>query len=123
MQCEWVIGLFEGEQAKSVLAHADMGIGYFIQKQERNGYNRTVYAAFRRPMDSPRPEHLQLCSPSQVAILEKKLRVRQGKRDDVRVSKGEQEAIGIPSGTVRKTGHSQPYSLSEIFPGGRGAID
>lgn len=75
---EWVIGAYTGAQAKHVKAQADAGIGYFFQREGGMGQNYTVYAAFRRPITGPRPEHLQLATPSQERILEKMRKERQG---------------------------------------------
>lgn len=60
MQVEWVLGRFIGDRAKSVIDHANAGMGYFIIEQGKQGNQQTCLAAFRRAMDSPVPEHLDL---------------------------------------------------------------
>ena len=78
MQYEWVTGVFEGQQAKSVMEHVNSGIGYFVRKQSGAGRNVEVEAAFRRPIDGPRPEHLVPATPYQVESLEKLFEQRHG---------------------------------------------
>lgn len=70
MQCQWVIGRYEGLRAEWVQLHAERGIGYFIQKSEGKGRNRTILAAFQRPMDGPLPEHLEEATSVQIDKLE-----------------------------------------------------
>lgn len=86
MKIEWVIGVYTGERAKSVKEHADAGIGYFIQKEEGRGVTYTVYAAFRRAVETLRPDHLELATPAQVEKLEKLYNARSGVRE-VKVSR------------------------------------
>ena len=75
MQCEWVVGTYESERAKSVLRHAEAGIGYIILESVGRGNSQTIVAAFRRPMDSPLPAHLTAVKdPAQIAKYEKMLR-------------------------------------------------
>lgn len=81
MQYEWVIGIFEGDKAKSVLEHANMGAGYFIRRQSGAGRNVQIEAAFRRPIDGPRSEHLAPASIQQINTLEKLFKQRHGLQD------------------------------------------
>lgn len=81
---EWVIGAYTGDQAKAVKAHADHGIGYFFQREGGRGVSYTVYAAFRRPMDGPRADHLELANGQQVQKLEQLWNRRHGERENVR---------------------------------------
>lgn len=76
MEYEWVIGRFTGERAKSVKAHADAGIGYFIRQELGQGMAYAVEAAFRRPCDGLLPEHLERVTWSQASKLEKMLQER-----------------------------------------------
>lgn len=67
---EWVVGRFTGEQAKSVMAHANAGIGYKIIQKGPAG-NSYVLAAFRRPCGLPLPDHLtRVTDPIQIARLQ-----------------------------------------------------
>jgi len=54
----WVVGSFEGEQAKRVVDHADAGVGYIILERAGSKVHPAVLAAFRRAEDSPIPVHL-----------------------------------------------------------------
>lgn len=78
MQTEWVVGRYKGDRAKSVLAHANEGIGYIIlDTTQTRGASLEVVAAFRRPKDSPRPEHLELVvDPYKIAKYEKQIKAR-----------------------------------------------
>jgi hypothetical protein len=58
MRAVWVVGNFEGRQARSVMDQAGSGICYFILESSE-GRNPTCIAAFRRPCDSPIPEYLE----------------------------------------------------------------
>lgn len=58
IKSEWVIGTYTGDRAKSVKAHADAGMGYFIRSESGRGTAYEVEAAFLRATDSPLPEHL-----------------------------------------------------------------
>jgi hypothetical protein len=77
-ECEWVIGHFTGDQAKSVKAHADAGIGYFIRNEMGRGMAYEVEAAFRRSTALPLPEYLQRATREQSKRLAGMLKVRQG---------------------------------------------
>lgn len=60
MQSQWVTGRFSGDRAKSVLAHADEGIGYIIlDSTNSRGASLEVVAAFRRSDNDAVPEHLE----------------------------------------------------------------
>lgn len=75
----WVIGVFTGQQAKLVQAHADVGVGYFVLEKTGKNDSLTVKAAFRRVHDSPIPFHLtEVKNPMQIDELEKKRKQRQG---------------------------------------------
>lgn len=71
MEVQWVIGVYTGERAKSVKAHADAGIGYFIREEGGKGAQYRVIAAFKRPMDSPIPPHLDKATPSVATALDR----------------------------------------------------
>ena len=78
MNYTWVIGVFTGERARSVKAHADSGIGYFIREERGRGVGYEVEAAFRRANDSPMPPELVECNNNQIDILERKYATRHG---------------------------------------------
>lgn len=79
MMCEWVIGRYIGEQAKSVIAHANAGSGYFLLDQGKQGVQQTCLAAFRRAMDSPVPDHLdRVVDPFMVKKLNDRYEQRHG---------------------------------------------
>lgn len=52
---EWVIGKFDGSQAKHVSSLAEVGVGYQILERLEGGW---VVAAFKRPV-MPLPDHLE----------------------------------------------------------------
>src|SRR5579871_6729442 len=81
MQWEWVVGVYGGDRAKSVRSHADAGIGYFIREVRGKATNYEVEAAFRRPIDGPRPDHLLLATDYQVEKLDEQYQQRHGLRD------------------------------------------
>lgn len=64
MNFEWCIGVWNGEQAQSVAGLANEGIGYFVRTSSGSGKGMMVEAAFRRPLNGPRPEHLKLADPT-----------------------------------------------------------
>lgn len=81
MQPSWVVGVFEGERARSVLDHADAGIGYIILERAGKGRNQTCLAAFRRMMDSPLPpEFTEVKNPTKIAEYESRRLSRAGIR-------------------------------------------
>jgi|SRR5579884_329894 len=81
MECEWVIGVYKGDRAKSVRSHADAGIGYFIREERGKATSYEVEAAFRRPIDGPRPDHLLLATEYQAEKLDEQYQQRHGLRD------------------------------------------
>lgn len=76
MQFEWCIAVYDGPQATHVLSLAHSGVGYFIRRSEGSGRGAWVEAAFRRPTDSPRPEHLTVADPVASMKLDKMLAQR-----------------------------------------------
>jgi hypothetical protein len=58
MKIEWVIGRAIGDRAKSIMDHANAGIGYFIMESGKQGNQQTCLYAFRRAADAPVPDHL-----------------------------------------------------------------
>jgi len=69
MGVSWVIGNFEGDMAKSVVAHTNAGAGYIVIDKPTRG---NVIAAFRMANDSPIPDHLQeVLDPTKIAKFEK----------------------------------------------------
>jgi len=68
IQAQWVKGFYRGDQAKHVRGMAELGIGYkIIDQPDKN----SVIVAFRRPMDSPLPDHLQVITDErQIARIE-----------------------------------------------------
>lgn len=82
MQCEWVIGRYKGDRAKSIKAHAEAGIGYIIVDVFGTGGAQEVVAVFRRACDSPLPDHLQLVrDPYKIQKYEKIFKQRSGLTD------------------------------------------
>lgn len=73
---EWVIGRYDGDRGASVQEHADAGLTYFIRQSTGHGKNRSVVAAFRRPLIGPCPDHLEKADEYQVKKLEEKLEKR-----------------------------------------------
>lgn len=58
MKATWYTGRALGDRAKSIIDHANAGIGYFIIEQGKQGNQQTCLYAFLRADDSPAPEHL-----------------------------------------------------------------
>lgn len=58
MPAEWVLAHYTGLQAKDVLALANSGVKYYVLRTPESGQG-WCEVAFRRPTDSPCPEHLQ----------------------------------------------------------------
>src|SRR5579871_2284128 len=81
MQWEWVVGVYKGDRAKSVRSHADAGIGYFIREVRGKATSYEVEAAFRRPIDGPRPNHLLLATEYQAKEIDKLYQQRHGLKD------------------------------------------
>lgn len=80
LECEWVIGRYKGERAKSVLAHSDHGISYIIlDSSTGRGVALEVLAAHRRACDSPVPQHLEkVTDQNKIAKYEKIRKERAG---------------------------------------------
>lgn len=78
MPSQWVIGKYKGQRAQYIKGLADAGIGYFIREESGKGGSLEITAAFRRPMDSPLPDHLLLANHFQVEKLNNLLLVRNG---------------------------------------------
>lgn len=82
MMAEWVVGVFEGQQAKSVIDHADAGLTYIVLERGGNKFNPQCTAAFRRAMDSPLPAHLiAVKDPKKIDEYERIRKSRSGLRD------------------------------------------
>ena len=93
MLYEWVTGYYEGEMAKRVLAHANEGVGYFIINSGGNRLSPNCLAAFRRPLDSARAEHLTLIDdPVRTEQLEQRLTARSGIARILKISKSKRVA-------------------------------
>lgn len=58
IKTKWVLGRYTGKEAKRVMDMAHNGLGYFIIDQPEKG-DAWIVAAFRRPMDTPLPSHLE----------------------------------------------------------------
>lgn len=72
MKWQWVIGNWTGDQAKSVIDHANAGISYFVLRDDSVRGSNKVMAAFRRPRDSPVPEHLQIATEDMARKLDRR---------------------------------------------------
>jgi len=69
---KWVAASYTGDRAKSVLAHANEGIGYKILQQSGRGTTLQVLAAFLAP--EPLPAHVtEIVDPIKIAKLEGRL--------------------------------------------------
>lgn len=73
MQYEWVIGLTNerDDRGKSILAHANLGLGYVVLNPQREKGELVKYA-FKRPLVGPTPHHLVLATAMQADRLERK---------------------------------------------------
>lgn len=78
MPVQWVVGTWTGDLGKSVKAHANAGITYFTIREDAT----SITAAFRRPMNSPVPDHLEVAPPSMSAKLEQRLNERHPTRSN-----------------------------------------
>lgn len=80
----WVIASYEGERAKSVLAHADVGIGYIVLERGGNRYSPSALVAFDYRGEMPLPHHFQeVKDPYKIKDYERRKRARMGLREDV----------------------------------------
>jgi len=55
---KWVCGSYSGSKAKTIIEHANMGMGYKVLQITGKGQGFTVLAAFRFPLVKPIPSHL-----------------------------------------------------------------
>jgi hypothetical protein len=79
MNYEWVSAKYDGEQATRVAESANAGIGYFKLADNGRGNTREVIVAFKRPIDSPTPDHLlPILDITKIEDLEKKMCLRKG---------------------------------------------
>ena len=79
MYVEWVVGRAVGDRAKSIIDHANAGLSYFIMEQGKQGNQTFCLYAFRRPMDSPVPDHLtRVVDPFQQKKLDDRYDARHG---------------------------------------------
>jgi hypothetical protein len=79
MHVEWCIGRAVGDRAKSIIDHANSGVGYFIMEQGKQGAQTFCLYAFRRAADSPVPEHLtRVVDPFQQKKLDDRYNSRHG---------------------------------------------
>jgi hypothetical protein len=71
IEAKWVVGAYQGERAKSVMAHAAAGIGYRILQNSGKGPQSQILAAFQTA-DFPIPPHLtEVKDPIKIQQLEK----------------------------------------------------
>lgn len=69
----WVVGRWDGQQAKRIISLANEGIGYFILEDQSFGRQTSVVAAFRQTDDQPLEPHLnEINDPIQISKLENK---------------------------------------------------
>jgi hypothetical protein len=78
IECEWVIARLKGKDAQYVKALASNGTGYFVRQESGAGPNYQIEVAFKRPIHSPIPEHLQKADSIQVQKLNKLDDARKG---------------------------------------------
>lgn len=79
----WVVGEFQGAQAKNVLESGDAGVGYFILDRGGKGQGLTCTAAFRKVVDGPLPHHLsEVKDPMKIQDYEQRRMSRQGIRPE-----------------------------------------
>ena len=75
---EWVIANYTGERAKNVLALCGV-TGYLLIEDRSVGSRKDILVAFRRPIDSPTPEHMQVVNDYfKILEYDKRLRSNQG---------------------------------------------
>ena len=79
MKYEWVIGKYEGDKANKVVELANASVGYFLLEQGGRGGTKEAIVAFKRPIDGPTPEHLEVIDePSKIRKYEKLECLRKG---------------------------------------------
>lgn len=75
----WVVANYAGERAKSVMAHAEHGIGYLILESGGAKSNPSILAAFRFAGPWPLPPQLQEVKDAfKVQEYNRRLQQRQG---------------------------------------------
>lgn len=81
MEYEWVAGRFVGDMAKTVRSHAKHGVGYYILGEDFD--EAYVTAAFKRPLNQARPQHLTpITDPREIRKLEKRSNPLEKDEDD-----------------------------------------
>lgn len=96
MQTEWCIGRAIGDRAKSIIEHANAGIGYFILEQGRQGNQATCLYAFRRAVDGPTPESLtKVIDFAMIRKLDARADSRGGDRAPKRVAKAPEQMSAV----------------------------
>lgn len=73
MEYNWVVAAYEprSDRGKSVLSHADAGIGYVLQNRDRSK-GEAIIVAFKYPANRDIPHYLTLATPGQADALEAK---------------------------------------------------
>ena len=60
MKYEWVIGKYEGVGASKIVELAHSNVGYYLLEEGGRGGTKEAIVAFKRPIDGPTPEHLEV---------------------------------------------------------------
>lgn len=73
LEYRWVIAQYDprSDRGKSVLAHADIGLGYVLQNKSRSKGDNVI-VAFKYPAHKTIPSHLTAANESQSYALEQR---------------------------------------------------
>ena len=80
MAFAWVVGRYEGDAAKKILANAHAGIGsYLVLEDFSTRFKHEGIVAFRFPLDRPIPHHLtKVTDYRKIAEYDERLALRSG---------------------------------------------
>jgi hypothetical protein len=69
----WVVSAYapNSDRGKSVLAHAEIGLGYVLQNRNRSK-NDNIIVAFKYPAHQALKNNLQYATPEQTYVLEER---------------------------------------------------
>lgn len=100
----WVLERTEGDRAKSIQAHADAGMTYYVVDQGRAGNKPWVLAAFKRMhANGPLSPHLQIVTDAQmIASLNRRDEIRHPSQYRQTAERGSRASAGAVRDVLEK---------------------